>query len=276
MNSNSDKILVSLERGIKRITFNRPERRNSVDFEAFELLAETVRQSADDGTRVIIMTGAGDAFCAGADLSALAGAGDLASFDVEAHLREHTTPTILGLRALPLPVIARVHGPAVGIGCSYALACDVIIASAEASFGLGFIKIGLMPDGGSTYFLPRLVGYHRAFQLMATGEQIGAEDAMRLGLVNRVVERDALDATVEQLAAQLSAAPQPALAKMKEALNRQTRADLAAALEYEAVNQNLCFHSPDFVEGVTAFIEKRRPAFGKGEHQERAKGKAEG
>lgn len=262
MNTKSDKLLVTMEDGIKRITFNRPERRNSVDFEMFELFARAIEEAATDDSRVVILSGAGDSFSAGADLLA-AGAGDISSVDVTAHLRQHTTPAILGLRALPKPVIARVRGAAVGIGCSYALACDVVVASADASFGLGFIKIGLMPDGGSTHFLLRRVGYAKAFELMATGEQIDAQEAFRLGLVNRVVAADELDATVNRLAAQFAHAPQPALAKIKQALNRSEHDDLAAALDFEAVNQNLCFHSPDFREGVTAFIEKRKPVFGK-------------
>lgn len=258
----SGKLLVTLENGIKRIIFNRPERRNSVDFEMFELLADALREAAGDDSRVVILSGAGDSFSAGADLLA-AGAGDLAKFDVTAHLREHTTPAILAMRALPKPIIARVDGHAVGIGCSYALACDMVIASERALFGLGFIKIGLMPDGGSTYTLPRLVGYAKAFELMATGDIIDAREALRLGLVNRVVAAEELDATVNQLAERLAQSPQPALAKIKSALNHSATSDLAAALEFEAVNQDACFHSPDFVEGVTAFMQKRKPAFGK-------------
>ena len=263
MSSNSDgKLLVARDDGITRITFNRPERRNSVDFEMFELLAAALREAAADDSRVVILSGAGDSFSAGADLLA-AGAGDIARFDVTAHLREHTTPAILAMRALPKPLIARVDGHAVGIGCSYALACDMVIASERALFGLGFIKIGLMPDGGSTYTLPRLVGYAKAFELMATGDIIDAQEALRLGLVNRVVAPADLDATVDQLAARLAQLPQTALARIKAALNHSATGDLAAALEFEAVNQDACFHSPDFAEGVAAFMQKRPPVFGK-------------
>jgi 2-(1,2-epoxy-1,2-dihydrophenyl)acetyl-CoA isomerase len=193
-----------------------------------------------------------------------AGAGDIAAFDVTAHLREHTTPAILAMRALDKPVIARVHGHAVGIGFSYALACDIIIATAPSIFGMGFINIGLMPDGGSTYTLPERLGYHKAFELMATGEQFDAQEAYRLGLVNRLVANpEELDAAVNRLAVRLAQSPQPALAKIKQALNRTTHAELAAALDHEALNQNDCFHSPDFLEGVTAFMQKRKPAFGR-------------
>ncbi|HVF51606.1 MAG TPA: enoyl-CoA hydratase [Pyrinomonadaceae bacterium] len=261
--STTPKLLVTLEDRIKRITFNRPERRNSVDFEMFALLADAMREAAADDSRVVVLTGAGDSFCAGADLLA-AGAGDISGFDVTAHLREHTTPAILAMRQLDKPVIARVHGHAVGIGFSYALACDIVVASEQSVFGMGFIKIGLMPDGGSTYTLPQRVGYHKAFELMTTGQQIDAREAHRLGLVNRLVASpEELDDAVNRLASGLARAPQPALAKIKRALNRTTQTDLADALEHEAQNQHDCFHSPDFLEGVAAFMQKRAPDFGR-------------
>jgi 2-(1,2-epoxy-1,2-dihydrophenyl)acetyl-CoA isomerase len=258
--SDQAKLLVTAEDGVKRITFNRPERRNAVDLETFELLAAALAEAARDDSRVIVLAGAGDSFCAGADLQSLS-ASDLASFDVTAHLREHTTPAILALRRMRKPVVACVHGPAVGIGFSYALASDLVVASDAATFGLGFVRIGLMPDGGSTGLLPSLVGYHKAFELMSLGEQFDAHEALRLGLVTRVVPAEQLDATVNQLARRLADSPQPALAKIKQALNRASLEDLSAALDFEAVNQHECFHSPDFREGVTAFMQKRAPNF---------------
>lgn len=259
----SDKLLVTLEEGIKRITFNRPERRNSVDTETVELLRDAIYQSGRDESKVVILTGSGEAFCAGADLQAT-GAADIRNLDVTASLRSHTNPTILAMRRLSKPIIARVHGPAAGVGCNYALACDLIIASEKAKFGQVFVKIGLMPDGGSTYFLPRLVGYAKAFELMATGDIISAQEALALGLVNRVVPFEELDATVNELATRLAAAPSIALAKIKEGLNHGEKSDLASALEFEAVSQAACFKSGDFAEGVKAFLEKRKPQF-KGE-----------
>src|SRR5882762_8852110 len=186
MKDQSEKLLVSTEDGIKSITINRPERRNSVDRETVKLLRAAIEQSAEDDTRVVILTGAGESFCAGADLAATS-ATDIANFDVTKSLRENVNPTVLAMRALPFPIIARVHGHAVGVGCNYALACDIIVASEQAKFGQVFVKIGLMPDGGSTFFLPRTVGYAKAFELMATGDIISAQDAHGLGLVNRVV-----------------------------------------------------------------------------------------
>jgi len=262
MTDKASKLLVTLEDGIKRITFNRPERRNSVDGEMIQSLLAAIRATRDDGTRVVILTGAGDSFCAGADLAATS-ASDIASYDVTAAIRENVNPTVLAMRSLSVPIIARVHGHAVGVGFNYALACDMIVASEQALFGQVFIKIGLMPDGGSTYFLPRLVGYHKTFELMATGDQIGAQEALQLGIVNRVVPLAELDATVDSLAARLSEAPRVALANIKAGLNRDAQSDLASALDFEAVNQDACFHSTDFIEGVSAFMQKRKAVFGK-------------
>jgi 2-(1,2-epoxy-1,2-dihydrophenyl)acetyl-CoA isomerase len=258
--TSSDKLLVTLEDGIKRITINRPHKRNSVDVETVELLHEAIQQSAEDESKVVILTGTGDAFCAGADLQATSER-DIKNIDVTASLREHTNPTILAMRGLPKPIIARVHGPAVGVGCNYALACDILIASDQAKFGQVFVKIGLMPDGGSTYFLPRRVGYAMAFELMATGDIITASEALALRLVNRVVPFEELDTTVDAMAARLAMAAPIALRKIKEGLNHGQNSDLASALDFEAVNQDACFHSEDFMEGVAAFLEKRKPSF---------------
>lgn len=262
MTERTERLLVKLEDGIKRITFNRPERRNSVDGQTVQLLLGAIKESADDGTRVVILTGAGESFCAGADLAATS-ASDIANYDVTKTLRENVNPTILAMRALPVPLIARVHGPAVGVGFNYALACDMIVASEQAVFGQVFVRIGLMPDGGSTYLLPQLIGYHKTFELMAMGDQISAQEAHQLGIVNKVVSFAELDTTVDGLAARLAQSPQVALAKIKTGLNQQSQAELAAALDFEAVNQDACFHSPDFIEGVTAFMQKRKAVFGK-------------
>ncbi len=260
--STNEKLIVTLEGGVKRITFNRPERRNAIDFEMFERFAAAVEESGRDGSRVIVITGAGDAFSSGLDLSSLS-AGDLAALDVAASVREMINPPIMALRELPVPVVARVHGPAAGIGFSYVLASDIRVASEAAQFSQTFVRVGLMPDGGSTFFLPRLVGYARAFELMATGAQLDARQALALGLVNRVVAVEELDAAVNDIAARLASAPQPSLARIKAALARTEAAELAAALDFEADGQAACFASADFMEGVTAFMQKRAPVFGK-------------
>jgi 2-(1,2-epoxy-1,2-dihydrophenyl)acetyl-CoA isomerase len=261
--SGKEKLLVALSDGIKRITINRPERRNALDFETIKLLRDAVEESTTDNTRVVILMGAGNSFSAGADL-AEGDALDVGNFDVTEHLRANANPLVLALRRLPVPVIARVDGVAAGIGCNFALACDIIIASERATFAELFIRIGLMPDGGGTFFLPRLVGYYRAFEMMATGESVSAQEAYQMGIVNRVVPVEKLDDEVNQLAAHLARSPRIALAKIKEALNdSRIQSDLEYALEQEAVNQSDCFRSTDFLEGVAAFLEKRKPAFGK-------------
>jgi 2-(1,2-epoxy-1,2-dihydrophenyl)acetyl-CoA isomerase len=259
MRNGAESLLVTLQDGIKRITINRPERRNSVDWETMGMIRDAIGACAEDGTRVVILTGAGESFCAGADL-VVTSERDIADFDVTKHLREGVNPTILAMRALPVPIIARVHGHAVGVGCNYALACDIIVASEQALFGQVFVRIGLMPDGGGTFFLPRLVGYHKAFELMATGDIISAQDAYQLGMVNRVVPFVELDVTVDAIAARLARSPRLALAKIKAGLNHEF--DLAGALEFEAINQDACLHSKDFTQGVTAFLQKRKAVFG--------------
>ncbi len=261
--SREEKLIVTLERGVKRITFNRPSRRNAIDFETFEAFAEAVRETARDESRVLVLTGAGDSFCAGLDLSSL-DAAELARTDVAAKVRELINPPVLALRAMRKPVIARVHGPAVGIGFSYVLASDLRVASEAATFSQSFVRVGLMPDGGATHLLPRLVGRARAFELMATGDTLTAQDALRLGLVSRVVPRSELDAVCDELAARLASAPQPSLARIKAALNLSEQQALAAALDFEAEGQAECFRSADFLEGVTAFVQKRPPVFRRG------------
>jgi 2-(1,2-epoxy-1,2-dihydrophenyl)acetyl-CoA isomerase len=262
MNKN-EKLLVTLDdSGVKRITFNNPARRNAVDFGMFAAFAEAISESGRDASRVVVITGAGDAFCAGLDLTSLS-ADEFAGLDVAAKMRELINPPILQMRALRKPVVARVQGPVGGIGFSYVLASDVCIAAEDATFSQSFVRVGLMPDGGSTYFLPALLGRAKAFELMATGATLSAADALRLGLVNRVVPREELDAAVEEIVARLAAAPQPSLAHIKAALSLTEQETLAAALDFEAEGQTACFASADFLEGVTAFMQKRAPVFAK-------------
>lgn len=256
----SDKVVVTVSNGIRRITINRADRRNAVDPESIQLLLDAVRGAEADDSRVVVLTGAGDAFCAGADLQGSA-PGEFEKKDVTKALREGVNPLILAMRSLRKPIIGRVHGHAVGVGCNMALACDLLIASDKALFSEIFVRIGLMPDGGGTYFLPRLVGYQKAFELMATGDIIDAAEAQRLGLVNRVVPYAELDATVEDLAGRLASGPAVSIARIKEGLNRALHGNLAEALEFEAVNQGECFRSADFVEGVAAFLQKRKAVF---------------
>lgn len=258
--SDEKKVVVTLSDGIKRISINRPERRNAIDAECISLLAQAFAESRDDASRVLILTGVGEAFCAGADLQA-SGSADIITKDVTTSLREGINPFIRAMRALPKPIIARVHGHAAGVGCNIALACDILVASESAVFSEIFVRIGLMPDGGGTYFLPRLVGYHKAFELMTTGELISAKDALDLRIVNRVVPVADLDSVVDALAEKLSLGPALSLAKTKLALNEGLTGTLDQALEFEAVHQGECSRSDDFSEGVKAFREKRRAVF---------------
>jgi 2-(1,2-epoxy-1,2-dihydrophenyl)acetyl-CoA isomerase len=257
MSEVSDRLLVSLEAGVKRVTFNNPARRNSIDFETMQRFTAAIKESFEDETRVIVITGAGDSFCAGADLQA----GLSGVRDVTTDLREVINPGVMAMRSLPKPIIARVHGHAAGIGCNYALAADIIVASDQAFFSQAFIKIGLMPDGGGTYFLPHLVGYNKAFELMALGDSIPAQQALEMGMLNRVVAASELDATVDAMADRLAGAPAIALAKIKAGLANGLQSDLASALEFEAAGQGECFRSSDFKEGVAAFLQKRKAVF---------------
>jgi 2-(1,2-epoxy-1,2-dihydrophenyl)acetyl-CoA isomerase len=251
------RLLVSLENGVKRITFNAPERRNAVDRATSERLLEVVQEAASDESKVVVLTGAADAFCAGADLStSKPGGGDVTEF-----LRRVVNPTILALRQMPKPVIARVHGHAVGVGCNYALAADIRVASTEAKFGQVFSKIGLIPDGGSTYFLPRMIGYPKAFEWMATGAIIDAQQASEFGLVNCVVALKDLDEVVEEWCRRLRSMAKLAIAGIKRALSYGESHTLAEALDFEAVTQQTCYESEDFREGVAAFREKRKAMF---------------
>jgi len=262
MNTN-EKLQVTLDAGVKRITFNNPSRRNAVDFDMFEAFAAAVEEAAHDESRVVVITGAGDFFCAGLDMKSI-DPGELAGMDIANRIRELINPPVLRLRTLPKPVVARVHGPAAGIGFSYVLASDLVVASEEATFSQSFVRVGLMPDGGATHLLPALVGRAKAFELMATGNTLSAQEAQRLGLVGRVVPLSELDAVCDELTVRLAAAPQPSLARIKAALNLSEQQALTAALDFEAEGQAACFRSPDFLEGATAFMQKRAPQFGKG------------
>src|ERR1044072_3388106 len=207
MNGN-EKLLVTLDGGVKRITFNNPARRNAIDFGMFEAFAAAVEESATDESRVVVITGAGEAFCSGLDLGSISPA-ELATLDIAARVRELINPPVMRLRTLPKPVVARVHGPAAGIGFSYVLPSDAAIASEEATFSQSFVRVALMPDGGATPLLPALVGRAKAFELMATGDTLSAQDAFRLGLVSRVVPRSEPDAACAEIAPRPATPPQP-------------------------------------------------------------------
>ena len=255
---------VTLERrdGELRITLNRPDALNAWDKQLGEDLLAAVREAgADDGVRAVVITGAGRAFSSGADLRAGFDPTPEGHPDVQTALHERYHPIIAGLREMPKPVVARVNGPAVGIGCSLALVCDLIVACESAYFLLAFVNIGLVPDGGSSLLLPERVGLARATEMAMLGERIPARQALEWGLINRVTADDELDGVVDELAARLAAGPTRAYAGIKRQLNAWLFARMAEQLDLEASIQQQSAASGDFVEGVQAFLEKRPAAF---------------
>jgi 2-(1,2-epoxy-1,2-dihydrophenyl)acetyl-CoA isomerase len=245
-----------------RITLSRPDAMNAWDKQlGDELLAAVRRAAADDEVRVVVLTGSGRAFSAGADLKAGFDATPEGHPDVRTALTERYHPIIAGLRRMPKPVVAAVNGPAVGIGCSLALAADLVIARASTYFLLAFVNIGLVPDGGSSLLVPERVGLARATELAMLGERLSAQQALQWGLINRVVADDEFDGAVDELAARLAAGPTAAYAGTKEQLNAWLLARMDDQLDLEAAIQQRAAASHDFAEGVRAFLEKRRPAF---------------
>jgi 2-(1,2-epoxy-1,2-dihydrophenyl)acetyl-CoA isomerase len=226
-----------------------------------DLLAAVEQASSDDAVRVVVITGAGRAFSSGADLRTGFDATPAGHPDVRAVLRERYHPIIAGVRRMPKPVLAAVNGPAVGIGCSLALACDLIVARESAYLMLAFINIGLVPDGGSSLLVPERVGLARATEMAMLGERIGARQALEWGLVNRVTADDEFEAAVDALAVRLAAGPTAAYAGLKRELNEWLFARMDTHLEFEATVQQQAAASPDFREGVQAFLEKRPAAF---------------
>src|SRR5690349_21639422 len=245
-----------------RILLNRPEALNAWN-EQFGLdLLDAVRKvEGDDSIRALLVTGAGRGFSSGADLKEQRSAGDGGTPDLSARLKEIYHPIIIGLREMPKPVVAAVNGPAVGIGCSLALAADLIVAAESAYFLLAFVNIGLVPDGGSTAFLPARVGYARAAEMAMLGERVPAEQALDWGLVNRVVPDGDLQGAADALLQLLAQGPTTSYAGAKKLLNRRMYAGLAEQLEAEADQQREQGSTQDFLEGVTAFVEKRPPRF---------------
>jgi 2-(1,2-epoxy-1,2-dihydrophenyl)acetyl-CoA isomerase len=247
---------------VGRLTLSRPETLNAwtADFGA-ELRQVVEGEAADDSVRAVLITGAGRGFSSGADLKAGFEAAADGRPDVHKELHDVYHPAIAGLRRLAKPVVAAVNGPAVGIGCSLALACDLVLAAESAFFGLAFVNIGLMPDGGSTAFVPPSVGKARAFQMALLGERIPAQQALEWGLVNWVYPDDQLLPEAQGLTERLSKGPTRSYAGSKRALNRSIYGDLDGQLDLEAELQHALARTDDFLEGVAAFAQKRQPEF---------------
>jgi 2-(1,2-epoxy-1,2-dihydrophenyl)acetyl-CoA isomerase len=248
------------------IELNRPEALNAWNAQLGHDLLAAIRAVADDGgVRAVVLTGAGRAFSAGADLKDLSGREERTDDghpNVRKVLTDRYHPIITAIRTMPKPVLAAVNGPAVGIGLSLALASDLVVASESAYFLLAFVKIGLVPDGGSSLFVPTRVGFARATEMSMLGERVSAAQALDWGLINRVVADDAFAAEVAALRDRLATGPTRSYAGTKRQLNHWLYARMEEQLALEADLQQEMAGSPDFYEGVAAFVEKRRPAFG--------------
>ena len=247
---------------VGRLTLNRPETLNAWTAEFGRELKQVVEgEAADDSVRAVLVTGAGRGFSSGADLKAGFESADDGMPDIRKELHEIYHPVIAGIRRLPKPVVAAVNGPAVGIGCSLALACDLIMIAESAFMGLAFVNIGLMPDGGSTAFVPPAVGKARAFQMALLGERVPAAQALDWGLVNWVHPDAELMEEANALVEKLANGPTRSYASSKDAMNQAIYGDLDAQLALEGELQHALGRSKDFLEGVAAFAEKRDPAF---------------
>jgi len=252
-------ILVEKDQAVATVTLTRPEARNALDLAMREELATAFRDfRGDAAVRVVIVTGAGGHFCAGGDVKAMRRRVTAAEGRARMQMMSEM---VMEIASFEHPVIAMVDGFAVGAGCNLALACDLIVASDRARFGEVFARVGLIPDAGGTYFLPRRVGLARAKELVFTAEVIDAAEAARIGLVNRVVPAAELRAVTYELARKIAEGPPKVLGMGKALLNRSLETDLARALELEAASQVIAMESEEHREGVAAFFEKRPPRF---------------
>lgn len=254
-------ILYDKLNGVATITLNRPEALNAFSPKMNSEFQDALKDAdQDEGVRCFLVTGSGRAFCAGQDLKARTQEqrGSLAE-----SLRQRYNPIILRLRRTEKIALAAVNGVAAGAGCNLALACDLRMASAEAKFIQAFVRVGLAPDSGGSFFLPRLVGLSKAMELLLLGETVEAQEALKIGLVSKVVPAGELAAAAREMAERLARGPR-SVGLIKRAVNRPLLAELEAQLEYEAQLQEIAGRSADYDEGVRAFLEKRTPAF-KGE-----------
>ncbi len=256
-----EQISYQVEGSVAWLRLARPDRLNALTSQLSGEASEAVASAgADDAVRCLVITGEGRGFCAGQDLKDPS-LGAVDEIDFAGHLRRTYNQLITGIVALPKPVVAGVNGVAAGAGVSLACACDVRIASSAASFLQAFIKIGLVPDSGGNYLLPRIVGFAKALELSITGDTVEAEEALRIGLVNRVVPEESFEHELRAYAERLAAMPTSAIGATKVLMRDALSLSLEETLEREAAVQAEAGRSPDFVEGVTAFIEKRAPRF---------------
>jgi len=259
-----ENVILRLEDGIARLTLNRPDKLNSFTIAMHDEIRDALKRvregiEADDGVRVLLLTGAGRGFCAGQDLgdSAMAPVGG----DLGEAVERHYAPLVLSLRTLPVPVVCAVNGVAAGAGANLALACDLVLAKRTASFLQPFCKLGLLPDTGGTYFLPRLIGTARAMGLAMLGDTLTAQQACDWGLIWRCVDDEAFSDETEALLAHLASAPTLALARTKWAIYFGAEATLEQQLHHEREAVRELGFSEDFREGIAAFLSKRSPVF---------------
>jgi 2-(1,2-epoxy-1,2-dihydrophenyl)acetyl-CoA isomerase len=245
------------EGGVLTITLNRPEVLNALTRETQKQLVGALKDARADDVRAVVLTGAGRGFCVGQDLTEFREGAD----DISDRLRKNYHPTVLAIRSLEKPVIAAVNGPAAGAGLSLACACDLRIAADSATFVPAFINIGLIPDGGGTYFIARLLGPVRAFEWMSSGRRLSAAEAHAWGLVSEVVEAEQLAARVAELAESYAQLPTRGVGMTKRLFNHAPHMTLDEQLELEAQLQAAATKTEDFREGVAAFLEKRDPRF---------------
>lgn len=254
-------ILLDKTNGVATIALNRPKKLNAFEGQMHdEVHAALDDVAADDEIRCLVFRGEGRGFSAGADLAGIESENGERP-DLGEYLRRTYSQMIQKMAALDKPIIASLHGPVYGAGMGLALACDLRIAAESAKFSVAFVKIGLMPDAGVSFFLPRLVGLGRAMQMSMLGEAVEAEEALEIGLVNKLVPDDDLATETTALAERLATMPTQALGKIRQSLLTSFDGDLAAALEREAEGQTFCGFTDDHKEGVAAFFEKRDPAF---------------
>jgi 2-(1,2-epoxy-1,2-dihydrophenyl)acetyl-CoA isomerase len=258
-----DVLLIDRDGPVTLLTMNRPRARNALDKALLLALGAGLQAAAEDpGARAVVLTGAGGAFCAGADLkAALSGAGGDNPFEQLDGTLDAYHAIIRAIIGAPKPVVAAVDGGAVGFGCDLALACDLRVLSTEAYLQEKFVKIGLMPDGGGTFWLPRLVGLGRAMEMMLLGEPVPAEEARAVGLANRVVPAPRLRDEAMKLAHQLAKGPPLAYAEIKKAVRAGLGGTIDATLPLEKQGQLRCLTSNDCMEGVAAWMQKREPSF---------------
>jgi len=252
-------IILEIKDRAAYVTLNRPDVFNAFNDELSYEFQDVLKQvTKDENVRVVVLTGAGKAFCSGQDLKDIAQKENRSLSD---SLIKRYNPIIRAMRAMPKPIICKLNGVAAGAGCSFALASDIIIASEKASLIEIFINVGLVLDSGSSYFLPRLVGSQKAFELATMGSKVTAAQALEWGMVSQVVSPEELDAATEKLVDYYRNAPTKAVGLMKKMLNKSFHSSLEDMLEYEVYCQEMAGNSADYKEGVAAFNEKRKPEF---------------